>query len=244
MTVTHRGRLGAERRDRRAALDIAGRCRDTAHLRRPTRRSLLRDARVTIYLIRHAKAGDRDTWLDDDRLRPLSGRGHRQARLLIDVLEDATFDRVLSSPFVRCMETVVPIAGVHGRSGRTGRGARRRRPARRGARARAQARDVGCADVHARRRDADAARLLRVAGCRHSERPPVAEGLHVDARHRRAPAKSCARGTSPRPTPERRASLPRRRTDVRPRRLRPCVPASRGTALCLSRPAKKPPISR
>jgi len=71
---------------------------------------------VTIYLIRHAKAGDRDTWRDDDRLRPLSGRGHRQARLLVDVLEDATFDRVLSSPFVRCMETVVPVAGVRGRS--------------------------------------------------------------------------------------------------------------------------------
>jgi broad specificity phosphatase PhoE len=71
---------------------------------------------MTIYLIRHAKAGDRDTWCDDDRLRPLSGRGHRQARLLIEVLSDATFDRVLSSPFVRCMETVVPIAGVRGRS--------------------------------------------------------------------------------------------------------------------------------
>jgi broad specificity phosphatase PhoE len=69
---------------------------------------------VTIYLIRHAKAGDRDTWRDDDRLRPLSGRGHRQARLLIDLLHDATVDRVLSSPYVRCMETVVPIAGVRG----------------------------------------------------------------------------------------------------------------------------------
>ena len=69
---------------------------------------------MTIYLIRHSKAGDRDTWCDDDRLRPLSGRGHRQARLLVEVLRDATFDRVLSSPFVRCMETVVPIAGVRG----------------------------------------------------------------------------------------------------------------------------------
>jgi broad specificity phosphatase PhoE len=69
---------------------------------------------VTVYLIRHAKAGDRDTWRDDDRLRPLSGRGHRQARLLVDLLRDAKFDRVLSSPFVRCMETVVPIAGERG----------------------------------------------------------------------------------------------------------------------------------
>ena len=51
---------------------------------------------MTVYLIRHAKAGDRDTWRDDDRLRPLSGRGHRQSRLLIDMLQDAKFDRVLS----------------------------------------------------------------------------------------------------------------------------------------------------
>ena len=71
---------------------------------------------MTIYLLRHAKAGDRDTWCDNDRLRPLSGRGHRQARLLVELLEDASFERVLSSPFVRCMETVVPIAGVRGRS--------------------------------------------------------------------------------------------------------------------------------
>jgi broad specificity phosphatase PhoE len=69
---------------------------------------------VTIYLIRHAKAGDRATWSDDDRLRPLSGRGHHQARMIADLLHDATFDRILSSPFVRCMETVVPIAGERG----------------------------------------------------------------------------------------------------------------------------------
>lgn len=67
---------------------------------------------MTVYLIRHAKAGDRDSWHDDDRLRPLSGRGHRQARMLADLLHDVKFDRILSSPFVRCMETVVPIAGA------------------------------------------------------------------------------------------------------------------------------------
>lgn len=67
---------------------------------------------MTVYLIRHAKAGDRDTWRDDDRLRPLSARGHLQARMLVALLDDAVFDRILSSPYVRCMETVVPIAGV------------------------------------------------------------------------------------------------------------------------------------
>jgi 8-oxo-dGTP diphosphatase len=69
---------------------------------------------MTVYLVRHAKAGDRESWRDDDRLRPLSGRGHLQARMLLPLLEDATFDRILSSPYVRCMETVVPIAGDRG----------------------------------------------------------------------------------------------------------------------------------
>ena len=71
---------------------------------------------MTVYLNRHAKAGDRESWADDDRLRPLSGRGHIQARALADLLRDATFDRILSSPYVRCMETVVPIAGIRGLS--------------------------------------------------------------------------------------------------------------------------------
>jgi 8-oxo-dGTP diphosphatase len=69
---------------------------------------------MTVYLLRHAKAGDRESWRDDDRLRPLSGRGHLQARMLLPLLEEATFDRILSSPYVRCMETVVPIAGDRG----------------------------------------------------------------------------------------------------------------------------------
>jgi 8-oxo-dGTP diphosphatase len=67
---------------------------------------------MTVYLLRHAKAGDRDSWNDDDWYRPLSVRGHQQARALVEMLEDATFDRILSSPYVRCMESVVPISGV------------------------------------------------------------------------------------------------------------------------------------
>ncbi len=67
---------------------------------------------MTIYLVRHAKAGERRTWDGDDRLRPLSMRGHRQANGLLDTLADASFARVLSSPYVRCMETVVPLAAA------------------------------------------------------------------------------------------------------------------------------------
>jgi 8-oxo-dGTP diphosphatase len=65
---------------------------------------------MTIYLVRHAKAGERNAWPEADELRPLSGRGHMQARELMAVLADARFERVLSSPYVRCVETVVPIA--------------------------------------------------------------------------------------------------------------------------------------
>ena len=69
---------------------------------------------MTIYLIRHAKAGERGVWDGDDRLRPLSGRGHLQSRNLVELLEDAQFDRLLSSPYVRCMETVVPLSAERG----------------------------------------------------------------------------------------------------------------------------------
>jgi broad specificity phosphatase PhoE len=67
---------------------------------------------MTIYLVRHAKAGERGAWVGDDELRPLSGRGHAQARHLLELLADADFERVVSSPYVRCMETVVPLAAA------------------------------------------------------------------------------------------------------------------------------------
>jgi 8-oxo-dGTP diphosphatase len=69
---------------------------------------------MSIYLVRHAKAGDRAQWRDADWLRPLSRAGSAQARELITVLQGARFERVLSSRYVRCMETVVPVAGARG----------------------------------------------------------------------------------------------------------------------------------
>jgi len=69
---------------------------------------------VTLYLVRHAKAGNRSEWTRDDRLRPLSRRGQRQSDGLLDLLADANIDRLLSSPYVRCMETLVPLAGMRG----------------------------------------------------------------------------------------------------------------------------------
>lgn len=68
---------------------------------------------MTIYLVRHAHAGERRSWHEPDWLRPLSPRGQAQARALPDLLRDARFEHIVSSPYVRCMETVVPLAGHH-----------------------------------------------------------------------------------------------------------------------------------
>jgi phosphohistidine phosphatase SixA len=63
-----------------------------------------------IALIRHADAGDRNAWRRDDRDRPLTALGRRQAEELPGVLSEASWSRVLSSPYLRCRETVEPLA--------------------------------------------------------------------------------------------------------------------------------------
>lgn len=61
-------------------------------------------------MVRHAKAGDREEWKGDDRLRPLTKPGRRQAEALVEVLQDKPIDRIVSSPYVRCVQTVEPLA--------------------------------------------------------------------------------------------------------------------------------------
>lgn len=63
-----------------------------------------------VYLVRHAKAGDRAAWTEDDRLRPLSKKGRRQAEALVRAFGGLEVGRLLSSPFVRCEQTVRPLA--------------------------------------------------------------------------------------------------------------------------------------
>ena len=65
---------------------------------------------MTIFLIRHAHAGKRSEWTADDRLRPLSKRGAEQAERLTTVVGDLVVGRILSSPYVRCMQTIEPLA--------------------------------------------------------------------------------------------------------------------------------------
>jgi phosphohistidine phosphatase SixA len=65
---------------------------------------------VTNVLVRHASAGDRNDWDGDDQLRPLDARGRRQAASLVELLGPLGVRRVVSSPYVRCLETVAPLA--------------------------------------------------------------------------------------------------------------------------------------
>lgn len=69
---------------------------------------------MTTLLVRHAEAGDRSTWRGDDRVRPLDERGHRQALALVDELAPYRVDRILSSPYLRCIQTVEPLSAARG----------------------------------------------------------------------------------------------------------------------------------
>jgi 8-oxo-dGTP diphosphatase len=65
---------------------------------------------VTVYLVRHAKAGDREKWEGDDNLRPLTRAGLEQAKGLRDQLGGVHISRIVSSPSIRCLQTVEPLA--------------------------------------------------------------------------------------------------------------------------------------
>lgn len=70
-----------------------------------------------IYLVRHGAAESRKAWDDDDSLRPLTKKGRRQAAGLAGVLrsvDGAPVARVLSSPSLRCVQTVEPLAVAYG----------------------------------------------------------------------------------------------------------------------------------
>ena len=69
---------------------------------------------MTSVLLRHVSAGDREGWDGDDRLRPLDARGRRQAAELVELLGPLGVRRVVSSPYVRCVASVEPLAAALG----------------------------------------------------------------------------------------------------------------------------------
>jgi len=69
-----------------------------------------------LYLVRHAKAGDRSTWDGDDRSRPLSKKGRAQAGRLATRLGPLVSTHsaalLVSSPYLRCVQTLEPLAAL------------------------------------------------------------------------------------------------------------------------------------
>jgi phosphohistidine phosphatase SixA len=65
---------------------------------------------MAIHLVRHAKAGNRPAWGGDDASRPLTAAGVDQAHAIADLLAPSGVDRILTSHYVRCVETVTPLA--------------------------------------------------------------------------------------------------------------------------------------
>ncbi|MCC5953812.1 MAG: histidine phosphatase family protein [Acidimicrobiia bacterium] len=69
---------------------------------------------MAIHLIRHGHAGKRSGWSGDDVDRPLSAKGRDQAEQLVEVLRGHQVGEVYSSPAVRCVQTVQPLAADRG----------------------------------------------------------------------------------------------------------------------------------
>ena len=67
------------------------------------------------YVVRHAKAGSRSHWTGDDRRRPLSQKGQQQAAAIVKVFADLPVAEIFSSPYLRCVQTVEPLAVARGR---------------------------------------------------------------------------------------------------------------------------------
>jgi 8-oxo-dGTP diphosphatase len=69
---------------------------------------------VRSYLVRHAKAGSRERWAGPDEARPLTPSGIRQAEALVDHFHELAVRRIASSAYVRCVQTVEPLARARG----------------------------------------------------------------------------------------------------------------------------------
>ena len=64
----------------------------------------------TVLLVRHGSAGSRSRWAGDDRDRPLDDCGWAQADALVRPLAHFDPARVVSADYVRCVQTVEPLA--------------------------------------------------------------------------------------------------------------------------------------
>ena len=60
--------------------------------------------KITLYLIRHCQADGQE------RNAPLTKLGKQQAIELANLLEQEQIERIVSSPYIRAYESIVPLA--------------------------------------------------------------------------------------------------------------------------------------
>jgi phosphohistidine phosphatase SixA len=65
---------------------------------------------MQVLLVRHGHAGTKRHWRGDDSFRPLDQQGLAEADALALVLAPLNPARVLSSPYLRCVQTITPLA--------------------------------------------------------------------------------------------------------------------------------------
>ena len=63
-----------------------------------------------VLLVRHGRAGDKHSFDGPDELRPLDGKGRRQAQRLAEALALFGPTEIASAPPLRCRQTVQPLA--------------------------------------------------------------------------------------------------------------------------------------
>ena len=68
---------------------------------------------MSLYLVRHAVALPKGAWDGLDSDRPLDARGARQVVGLMAWFAARRVDLVVSSPAIRCVATVLPVANSH-----------------------------------------------------------------------------------------------------------------------------------
>lgn len=69
---------------------------------------------VPVCLVRHAKARSRKRWAGPDDQRPLTRAGLERAAALVRIFAGRPLARLVSSPYVRCMQTLEPLAKERG----------------------------------------------------------------------------------------------------------------------------------
>ena len=68
---------------------------------------------MSIFLVRHASAGDRSHWYRNDLKRPLDSVGRKQSERIAAFLANAKLRAIWSSQATRCLQTIELVSQQH-----------------------------------------------------------------------------------------------------------------------------------